>query len=95
MMIDIAQLICYNSNYSVAGLCNGSTYGSDPYCLGSNPSPAAIMLPWSSGQDVALSRRRLGFDSPWGYQINTRLNAWYFYVCILIRIVIMQDDNTA
>ena len=23
---------------------------------------------WSSGQDVALSRRNLGFDSLWGYQ---------------------------
>ena len=26
------------------------------------------MLPWSSGQDVALSRRNQGFDSPWEYQ---------------------------
>ena len=26
-----------------AELCNGSTYDSDSYCLGSNPSPAAIL----------------------------------------------------
>ena len=26
------------------------------------------MVPWSSGQDVALSRRNQGFDSPWDYQ---------------------------
>ena len=26
---------------------------------------------WSSGQDVALSRRNLGFDSLWGYHLQT------------------------
>lgn len=26
------------------------------------------MVPWSSGQDVALSRQNQGFDSPWDYQ---------------------------
>ena len=28
------------------------------------------MVPWSSGQDVALSRQNQGFDSPWDYQKN-------------------------
>ena len=45
-----------------AGLCNGSTCGSDPHSLGSNPSPAAPSS--SSGQDAGLSRRKQGFDSP-------------------------------
>ncbi len=36
------------------------------------------MPPWSSGQDVALSRRNLGFDSPWRCQKRqTR-----FFVCL-------------
>lgn len=26
------------------------------------------MVPWSSGQDVALSRLNQGFDSPWDHQ---------------------------
>ena len=34
----------------VGELCHGSTYDSDSYCLGSNPSSPAIFLPpWSSG----------------------------------------------
>ena len=36
----------------VAELCNGSTYDSDSYCLGSNPSSAAICL---HGQAVKTS----------------------------------------
>jgi hypothetical protein len=28
------------------------------------------MAPWSSGQDVALSRLKQGFDSPRGHQIR-------------------------
>ena len=51
-------------------MCNGSTYDSDSYCLGSNPSSAANLPPWSSGQDVALSRRKLGFDSLWWCQLS-------------------------
>ena len=40
----------------IAELCNGSTYDSDSYCLGSNPSSAANHTPpWSSG----LGRRPL------------------------------------
>ena len=31
------------------------------------------MVPWSSGQDVALSRQNQGFDSPWDYQ-KTKAN---------------------
>ena len=30
---------------SIAELCNGSTYDSDSYCLGSNPSSAATPIP--------------------------------------------------
>ncbi|CAD5249608.1 hypothetical protein BOSE62_150407 [Bosea sp. 62] len=33
----------------------------------------AALLPSSSGQDVALSRRKLGFDSPWERQQNQAL----------------------
>ena len=29
------------------------------------------MVPWASGQDVALSRQNQGFDSPWDYQDAT------------------------
>ena len=36
----------------IAELCNGSTYDSDSYCLGSNPSSAAICL---HGQAVKTS----------------------------------------
>ena len=39
----------------IGELCNGSTYDSDSYCLGSNPSSPAIMPPWSRG----LGRRPL------------------------------------
>ncbi len=39
-----------SNNKNIAEWCNGSTYDSDSYCLGSNPSSAAnIMPPWSSG----------------------------------------------
>ena len=37
---------------NIAELCNGSTYDSDSYCLGSNPSSAAIRL---HGQAVKTS----------------------------------------
>ena len=32
------------------------------------------MAPSSSGQDAALSRRKQGFDSPWGYHYNIQQN---------------------
>ena len=41
--------ICSPNSEHIAELCNGSTYDSDSYCLGSNPSSAANMPPWSSG----------------------------------------------
>lgn len=41
-MLDNIAAIIYNSNVNfIAELCNGSTYDSDSYCLGSNPSSAA------------------------------------------------------
>ena len=43
------------------------------------------MAPWSSGQDVALSRRNQGFDSPWSYQLVDIVKLPFvgrrFYVC--------------
>lgn len=42
-------------------------------------SPATkYMLSWSSGQDVALSRRNQGFDSPREYQIQNRVRRTLF-----------------
>ena len=37
------------SETGVGEWCNGSTYDSDSYCLGSNPSSPAILPPLSSG----------------------------------------------
>lgn len=40
--------------------------------------PTKGMPSWSSGQDVALSRRNLGFDSLWGYQKkHSRLRVFF------------------
>ncbi len=47
---------------SNAGWCSGSTRGSGPCSLGSNPSPAA--RPYRlEAQDTTLSRWRHGFES--------------------------------
>lgn len=37
------------------------------------------MVPWSSGQDVALSRQNQGFDSPWDYQKNECILTFVFF----------------
>ena len=48
--LDICRAIAYNNFRTKRNgeLCNGSTYDSDSYCLGSNPSSPA-KAPWSSG----------------------------------------------
>ena len=69
-----------DETHLVGEWCNGNTSGSDPAILGSNPSsPAIHMPPWSSGQDVALSRRNQGFDSPWRCQMITEKSVIFFY----------------
>ena len=40
-MYRVEQLICLHVDF-IAELCNGSTYDSGSYCLGSSPSSAAI-----------------------------------------------------
>ena len=46
--VDSGFEICYNylrqRHKFIGELCNGSTYDSDSYCLGSNPSSPAIRL---------------------------------------------------
>ena len=46
--VDSGFEICYNHlrqrHKFIGELCNGSTYDSDSYCLGSNPSSPAIRL---------------------------------------------------
>ena len=47
--VDSKGRVCYNDfrrqdTGSIGELCNGSTYDSDSYCLGSNPSSPAICL---------------------------------------------------
>lgn len=42
--------------------------------------PTKGMPSWSSGQDVALSRRNLGFDSLWGYQKKALVLASAFFL---------------
>ena len=46
--VDSGFEICYNDfrqrHKFIGELCNGSTYDSDSYCLGSNPSSPAIRL---------------------------------------------------
>ena len=46
--VDSGFEICYNDprqrHKLIGELCNGSTYDSDSYCLGSNPSSPAIRL---------------------------------------------------
>jgi hypothetical protein len=52
---------------------------------------------WSSGQDVALSRRNQGFDSPTGYQrksasnqvFSTGLGAFIFFHITIMWIFIV------
>ena len=39
------------------------------------------MLPWSSGQDAALSRLNQGFDSPWKYQHEKRRSLECLFSC--------------
>ena len=41
------------------------------------------MLPWSSGQDAALSRLNQGFDSPWKYQKKTVPMRYCFFHLII------------
>ena len=52
-MLDTGICLCYNiaCGQSADGeWCNGSTYDSDSYCLGSNPSsPALFLAPLSRG----------------------------------------------
>lgn len=48
---------------------NGRTADSGSVYRGSNPLSPANVVPSSSGQDVALSRPKHGFDSRWDYQI--------------------------
>ena len=52
--VDIWVLFAYNNfrTKRIGELCNGSTYDSDSYCLGSNPSSPAISL---HGQAVKTS----------------------------------------
>ena len=50
--VDFCRAFAYNNFRSVGELCNGSTYDSDSYCLGSNPSSPA------NGSMVKRLRRR-------------------------------------
>ena len=37
------------------------------------------MAHWSSGQDIALSRRKQGFDSPMGHQNKATPSVWFLF----------------
>ena len=37
------------------------------------------MAHWSSGQDIALSRRKQGFDSPMGHQKYSQTGVWLYF----------------
>ena len=50
------------------------------------------VLSWSSGQDVALSRRNQGFDSPREYQEKLLLKVLTFRSSFFI-IVILGESN--
>ena len=60
----------------------GRTLDSGSSCQGSSPCPRAFLAPSSSGQDSGLSRRKQGFDSPWGHSIQCGC-----FVCRLWRSV--------
>ncbi len=53
---------------NIAELCNGSTYDSDSYCLGSNPSSAARIVAAFVYQDKG------------GFLVEVSLLPWYNHI---------------
>ncbi len=59
-----------DSSDSIAEWCNGSTYDSDSYCLGSNPSSAANICPHGQVVKIPPSHGGDRGSNPLGGTIN-------------------------
>ena len=85
--VDRCGNLCYNQqrpqNEELIGeLCNGSTYDSDSYCLGSNPSSPAISLHGQAVKTLPSQGKIMG-SIPIGGATSHRF-ACGFFICISI-----------
>ena len=80
-MLDIFLAIPYNNfRTDCSGeLCNGSTYDSDSYCLGSNPSSPASCLHGQAVKTLPSQGKIMG-SIPIGGATCHRIFRWSFFV---------------
>ncbi len=81
--VDSGGRICYNTicrqdTGSIGELCNGSTYDSDSYCLGSNPSSPAIRLHGQAVKTLPSQGKIMG-SIPIGGAMSHRLSCGFFF----------------
>ena len=62
----------------IGELCNGSTYDSDSYCLGSNPSSPAISLHGQAVKTLPSQGKIMGSIPIGGAKFTIRCCGWFF-----------------
>ena len=63
---------------AIGELCNGSTYDSDSYCLGSNPSSPAISLHGQAVKTLPSQGKIMGSIPIGGAKLTIRGCGWFF-----------------
>ena len=66
-----------DASSSVGELCNGSTYDSDSYCLGSNPSSPAICLHGQAVKTLPSQGRIMGSIPIGGAKEPTQVGSFF------------------